>query len=572
MKTWLTKQLEWSDFRAFVALPATLVVGLLLLLNSLFFLVALLSLLMPFAMLALLCLAMEGDAFACAWIDLSGKSTGRRSHPLVRFLAAAVLFLWLLVDLARYPFFRRVDLSNVYPWNLAPSGHLGFFTVLIEPIEWITLATTVWMLIELLLPLNTRPRWDVPPLARGWAILLLLLGFVGIPVAIEQYYFYQFIHSPASTDFRTFGPGTIGESLCKRKDVKSAQERVDHLGAALKDDELRWLLLVCSPELTSATPKDDIGVNAKLIGLMARLLATHLSTAATPAYCGLGQEFLERIYTTFVPQYLVSAKENGLPMDCLTGPHGASRYPSPAGQKEDGVPLWWSALARGNASYGRQGRNLDLEFWRDRIDELKHLGLDIRQKSLRASDTWPGIQSEKRSRPLIHIWGNAPPRIQQLAHSDLDVNSRPKSVPGSDALSGIDIRASTTSPLIEVLVDEGLDVNAPSDIDGIALIIRVMYWRHGTRTDDPEVLRLSERLGDPPVAEMKKILLRIPTDTQRWSDDQQTLIWTWIATQVGPAATADAVVGHTLSADERQFPKLNALARELLDEKLKTGP
>ena len=139
-------------------------------------------------------------------------------------------------------------------------------------------------------------------------------------------------------------------------------------------------------------------------------------------------------------------------------------------------------------------------------------------------------------------------------------------------MSGIDIRDSTTSPLIEVLVDEGLDVNAPSDIDGIALIIRVMYWRHGTRTDDPEVLRLSERLGDPRVAEMKKILLRIPTDTQRWSDDQQTLIWTWIATQVGPAATADAVVGHTLSADERQFPKLNALARELLDEKLKTGP
>ena len=93
MKTWLTKQLEWSDFRAFVALPATLVVGLLLLLNSLFFLVALLSLLMPFAVLALLCLAMVGVAFACAWIDLSGKSTGRRSHPLVRFLAAAVLFL-----------------------------------------------------------------------------------------------------------------------------------------------------------------------------------------------------------------------------------------------------------------------------------------------------------------------------------------------------------------------------------------------------------------------------------------------------------------------------------------------
>jgi hypothetical protein len=553
MKTWFTKQLDWSDLRALVALPAIWIVGLLLVLNSLFFVLALLSVLMPFAALVLLCLATVAGAFVSAWVDLSGKSRGRRSRPLVRYLSAAVVFTWLLLDLARYPFFRRLDLTNTYPWRLVPRLP-GSFAVLVEPIEWISLATTVWMLIELLVPLNPRPRWNVPPLARGWAILILLLVFVGYPVALERYHFYQFIHSPASTDFRTFGPGTIGESLCKRKDVKSAQERVDRLGATMKDDELRWLLMRCSWELTSDKAKDEVSVNAKLIGLMGRVVAMHLSTAATPGYCGVGQKFLEGIYTSFEPQYLESAREDGLPLACLTGPHGTSRNRGLAGHKEDDVPVWWSSLARAGAPDG---------YWRDQVDELKHLGIDIRQKSLRT------VQSDESSRLVVNVWGNAPPRIRQLA---VNANSRPKPVPGSDALSGIDIRESPTSPLIEVLVDEGLDVNAPSDIDGIPLVIRVMYWRHATRTDDPVVLRLWEKLGDPPVATDKRILLRIPTDTQRWSDDEQTRLWTWIETQVGPAATADAVVGHTLSADERQFPKLNALAQKLLDEKLKTGP
>jgi hypothetical protein len=435
-----------------------------------------------------------------------------------------------------------VNLGDTYPWNLlAAFGHLGLGTALIETIEWLTLVATVWMLIELLLPLETRPRWDIPTLARGWAVLVLLLSFVGTPVALQRYHFYRFIHSPASTDFRTFGPGTIGESLCKRKDVKSAQERADRLGAALKDDELRWLLLVCPPELTSATPKDDIEVNAKLIGVMARLIATHPSTTTPAGYCGLGQEFLGGLYSSFVPQYLVSAKENGLHMDCLMGPPSAGKQ---------GAPLWWMALNRTNADPG---------FWRDRIDTLKHLGVDIRQKSLRTIGP--------RSTAVIHVWGKPPPRVQQLLNKEIE-DTKSKVVPGGDALSGIDVRGSPTSPLIEALVDEGLDVSSPSEIDGIALSTRMMYWRHGTRTDDPEVLRLSEKLGDLPPAKIQRMLLSMPTETHRWNDDQQTLFWTWVATQVGPSETARVVLGETASTDERQFPKLNALARKLLEEKM----
>ena len=529
MKSWLTTPLEWSDFRAFIALPATLVAVFMLLPISVFFLIALLSPLLPVAALCLLCLVLVGYAFVFAWADLSSKSTGRRSRAGVRILAIVILFIWLLVDLARYPFFKRFASSgsSPYPWGFLPdsflSGHWGFATsllLLIEVMEWTTLITTVWLLIELLLPINMSLGWRVPHLARGWAIVVLLVGFVGMPLAMKQYQTYRFINSSDSIQLRTFGPGTIGEALCKTRDVPSAQDRVGRLGAAVKDDELRWLVSMCSANLTFAQSEYDIGLNAKLIGLMARLLVMHKSTVAAHRYCGEEDQFLQQLYDTFVPEYLISAKGSGLPMDCFARPRGPNSHPWRKGQEVDAIPLWWGALVTVNVWDRSGGRDRDLEFWRKRIDVLKRLGLDIRQKSLQ----------------------------------------------GRDALSGIDMSRQPTSPLIGILVDEGLDVNAPSDVDGIPLIIRLMYWRHGTRVDDPEVLRLSEKIGDPPVAQLERRLWDIPMDTNWWNDDQLTLLWTWIATQVGPKAAVGVLIGH---ADSTQRPKLSALSLELLYGKSK---
>jgi len=520
MKSWLTTPLEWSAFRAFIALPATWVAGLLLLLNSLFFLLALLSPLLPFAALALLCTGSVGAAFAVAWDDLSRKSSGRRAPTSLRIFAITALSLWLLVDLVRYPFFKKSDLSDVYPWRLVPRGFPTPVAALIPPIEWITLITTAWLLIELLLPINTSPEPRVPPLARGWAVLLLLVGFVGTPMAISQYQFYKFINSPESVEFRTFGPGTIGEALCTKKDVPSAQDRVGRLGAAVKDDELLRLAQGCSGSLTWANTDYDIGINARLIGLMARLLATHRPGATAHGYCGQEEEeFLERLYITFVPEYLTSAKEGGLPMDCLKTLH---KYSWSQGQQidhEDGIPLWWSALIKRNVQIRGQTTDIDLEFWQKRIETLKRLGIDVRQKSRQ----------------------------------------------GRDVLADIDITEEPTSPLIGLLVDDGLDIDAPSEIDGIPLRIRSMYWRHGTRTDEPEVLRLSERIGDPPTAQIARRLRRFAQETNGWNDDQQTLLWKWISTQVGPKA-----ITGVLYADSTQRPKLAALLQELRSERSKS--
>lgn len=520
IRAWIAEPVLWREFRGILGLPATFVACLLVFWLGLVILPFALGITIVFALPALFCNGLVIAALAAACRDLLGMEKGARIRR------AVILAMWLAVECVRFPFWPKDSWLWEIALRIAGGDAISEFwgKLFILEVEWVTVIATLWLLVESVLP---RPDVQRRGPARGWCMLLLLVELVGaatIHLTIGHHQVNKLMRSPATLVLRTEGPGTIGQALC-HGDYAHAEERVEKLGAALRDDELLWLVEFCVRQpATPASTAETTELRARLMGSLARLIVAHRLAIDAGGYCGAGADaFLWALYgDAFTPEYLASVKESGLQMDCLVRKDDDVRY------KKKGEPIWWRAVIdqgridAATTGVSGSGQN-DAEEGKKRLLLLKQLGIHLAQKD----------------------------------------------VQGHDLLSRVDGRNS--NEWIEALVDEGLDPDQSSDIDRTPLRIRMLYRRYGIDNADSDVgaaVRVSEKIGDPPAKQLRQALgafnnIAHVLALSKASDELQTRLWAWVADKVGPGEVLEAMIEQHV--EEGAGPKLKALIGELND-------
>ncbi len=515
IRHWIAEPVLWREFRAILGLPAMLIACLLVFCLGLVVLPFVLGITIVFALPVLFCCWMIIVTLAAAWSDLLGTRKGAR---IARVL---ILGIWLLVESVRFPFWPK----DSWLWEIALKGAGKLLTL---EVEWVTVIASLWLLVESVLPVPDVQRLGP---ARGWCMLLLLVELVGaatIQLTIERHQEARYMASPASLVFRTTRPGTIGEAFC-HGDFAKAEERVEKPGAALRDDELLWIANSCAPQLAYPGPTaENHELRARVIGSIARLIVAHRLAVDAGGYCGEGAEpLLWTLYgDAFAPEYLASAKESGLQMDCLIRKDDSFAY------RQKGEPIWWRAVisqgrldATGKSSL--TDRRGNTEGGKERLLLLQQLGIRLAQKDLQ----------------------------------------------GHDLLSRVNALNSTE--WIEALVDAGLDPNQSNYTDQTPLRIRLLYRRYGISSADGDLdaaVRLSEKIGDPSPQQLRRAFdgfnnMGHILASSKASDEQQTRFWTWVADKVGPGEVLEAFIEQHI--EESAGPKLKALIAQLQDKHLR---
>ena len=510
---WIAEPVQWSEVRAIAALPAVLVAGFWIFLISLIFVLWLVGPMIVVGLPGLtICQAIIG-ALALAWIDLWRKGKGRRLGRSMRIGCALVLGLWLVAEWMRFTMLTGPPLvwGFVLKWFNSGGAAYIYGQLLTRTFEWTTVIATLWLLTELLLP--TTNRSDRAP-ARGWGFaswLVVLMVFV----MIGQHQVDNYRASPESLVDRAQGPGTVGEALC-RGDFATADHRLESSSVALKDDELLWVMSGCARLLIHpATSAENKRLRIRLLGSLARLVTARRMGSQSGLVCSEAAESIVlSMYTgALMPEYLASVREGGIAIDCLM----RDDY---EGMKS-GMPVWWHAVidegtVRPRDSGNRDDGYGDAEEGKQRLATLKRLGIRFAQK-----DTH-----------------------------------------GHDLLSRVD--GWTTNAWIEALVDEGLI----ADTD---LRLRLLYRRFGVSTDEAsgdmdEAARLSARVGEPSVVDLKQAMRGTASEAVRKaSDEKGARFLAWVVERIGHDDARDALLQGQIGDDVG--PEVRGIIDDLWAEK-----
>jgi len=522
-RTWLAEQVSWRQFRAAVALPATIMAILWLGFMAVSVLPFVLVLwgLIPLSLISLV-----AAAIGYGWLLIAQGQYIEKSRWVICCLM--MLSGWLVFEYVSYPF----EPSYFYDTGKALFGlvssalggaTLQMWHVVYAELQWTLLIVSAWLLIELILPTlgdsGNGPR-------RLWGILLglsLCVCVVTVNVSLRNQFTANYLASPASAIYRARKVGTIGEALC-RGNWTLANERASHQGAALKNDEVAVLAGCLDTQLESLPlPLVDDELRRQTIRSMASVIAAHRMTPSEAA-CDESEEII--LGTLFRNgnglTYLTAAQEGGLRLGCL------KQRQEGLINRSKGAPVWWEFVAGIDFSLPSAGSQNqapiqawtgDAQIGKKRLESLKTLGIEIKQKS----------------------------------------------ADGRDLMSQISWRSS--DEWIEVLVDAGLNVQGPAD--SMPVPVRIMYRTFGMEEHPAKPSnesRLVAKVGNPTREQIwhqlrggSPLILGI-IYRNNVSDEQQAQLWALIARQIGDKQMVDYFHQHIA---ENAGPEVRALFLKL---------